>query len=303
MNGSFEFSLKSPDARPNRAPEYLRSRAARMLAALNSLPGHFYNRVNQQLLDAACSGLAVYVAFQLRFDGNVPAEFQHSMWTWMAALGAMRALAMRLTNAYRTIWRYFGLRDCAHFFLSSATPTLFLLALRIGSEFTRGLIPVPSSVLLLEFGLFSFLALGMRTLRRVSFEVAHQNARCPRALIVGSADTLATAVRQVISDVEVEVVGLLTPEPELHGSCVVGMPVLGSRGRRDDRSCRQAFRSGHLPPPWSGRLADLGAPAAAPRHVVAIKIIANEGVCMPTSEGCLLAGRLSLWAARSGARD
>ncbi len=228
MKVSSAFSLKPSVRGPIQRLGWPRLFVVRMLARLDSLPGYFYNRINQYMLDAACSGLAVYVAFQLRFDGDVPVQIQRSMWMWMIGFAAMRPLAMRLTNAYRTIWRYFGLRDCPHFFLSSAAPTLVLLALRLGSGFTRSLIPVPGSVLLLEFGLFTFLALGMRTLRRVSFEAARQSTPCLRTLVVGSADTLATAVRQVIADAEVQVVGLLTPQLELHGNCVVGMPVLGS---------------------------------------------------------------------------
>jgi FlaA1/EpsC-like NDP-sugar epimerase len=225
---SSQFPLKPPAGGPIRSLGWLRPYLVRMLTILDSLPGYFYNRINQQLLEAACSGVAVYVAFQLRFEGNVPVEIQRSMWMWMIGFAAMRPLAMRLTNAYRTIWRYFGLRDLPHFFLSAATPTLFLLALRVGSGTTRWLNLVPASVLLLEFGLFAFLALGMRALRRVSFEAARQNTSCPRTLIVGSTDTLATAVRQVINDAEVHIVGLLTAQPELHGNWVVGMPVLGS---------------------------------------------------------------------------
>lgn len=228
MKVSSAFSPKPSLRGPTRGLRWLRSPVVRALARLDSLPGYFYNRINQYLLDAACSALAMYVAFQLRFDGDVPVQLQRSMWMWMVGFAAMRPLAMRLTNAYRTIWRYFGLRDCPHFFLSSAVPTLVLLALRLGSGSTRSLIPVPGSVLLLEFGLFAFLALGMRALRRVAFEAARHRPSCSRTLIIGSADTLATAVRQVISDAEVQVVGLLTPQQELHGSCIVGIPVMGS---------------------------------------------------------------------------
>jgi len=228
VNPSPEVAREPELRRPTRGLEYLPSPVVRMVATLNSLPGFLYNRINQQLLDATCSSLAVYIAFQLRFDGDVPVEIQRSMWLWVIGFGAMRVLAMRLTDAYRTIWRYFGLRDCPHFFLSAATPTLLLLALRVGAETTHWLNLVPASVLLLELGLFTFLGIGLRALRRISFEAARKETLNPRTLIVGSADSLAAAVRQVISDAEVQVVGLLTPQPGLHGSCVVGMPVLGS---------------------------------------------------------------------------
>lgn len=226
--GSLDFSLKPPAARPSRGLGYLRLRVVRMLAALNSLPGYFYNRTNQQILDAACGALAVYVAFQLRFDSDVPLPLQRSMWLWMIGFAAMRPLAMRLTNAYRTVWRYFGLRDCPDFFLSSATPTLFLLVLRLGSGAHHWLLPLPASVLLLEFGFFAFFALGLRVLRRVSLEAARQYTHRPRTLIVGGADALAASARQLLCDAEIQVVGLLTPDQRLHGHCVAAIPVLGS---------------------------------------------------------------------------
>jgi FlaA1/EpsC-like NDP-sugar epimerase len=199
----------------------------RSCAVLNNrVPGRLFNRLTQVLLDGGCAGLAFFVAFQLRFDAAVPLRYRSIMLLWLVGLVVVRPLCIWALGAYASIWRYFNMRDMFSLSLAAALPSTILLFARIvlGTRFL--LMAIPISVVLIDLGLFLVLGATLRALRRAGFEYWRVTAaRRHRALLLGTGDTLASGVHQVSLHGDIELVGLLTPDRDLHGRRIAGFLV------------------------------------------------------------------------------
>ncbi len=206
-------------------------RFMRGCATLNSrVPGLLFNRITQLLLDGACAGLAFYLAFQLRFDGAVPAKYRSIMLLWLAAVIVLRPFCIWILGAYASIWRYFNLRDMFSLSVAAALPSTLLLFARIVMARTFWFMAIPISIVLIDLGLFLLLVGTLRALRRAGFEYWRVTA-APRhrAVLLGTGDTLASGVRQVSLQSDIELVGLLSPDRHLHGRRIAGFPVVELR--------------------------------------------------------------------------
>lgn len=200
-------------------------------AVLNErVPGLLFHRGVQLLLDSGAAALALFVAFQLRFDGAVPSRYRAIMLTWMVTIALMRPFTIWASGAYSIIWRYFNLRDMFLLSVSSAIPTGLLLFVRIVLARPKSVLSIPLSIVLIDFGLFLIFAAGLRAIRRAGFENSiRRSAQPQRALLVGTGDTLAAGVRQVSLHGDIELVALLSTDKELHGRRIAGFPVMDLR--------------------------------------------------------------------------
>ena len=191
------------------------------------VPQAFINRGVQLALDAVLCALAIFVAYQLRFDGNVPEAHRRVMWSLMLLLPFVRPLLMLSLGAYDAIWRYFNLRDATVLALSAAPPSVALLLLRyLVAQKLWGTV-VPASVIVVELGLYLGFASLLRILRRVTYEATRPAAteRC-RALLVGTEASLPKALRHLSGSGEIEIIGLLAPEEKLQGMRIGGFLVM-----------------------------------------------------------------------------
>lgn len=179
----------------------------------------------QVALDAVAAAFAMIDAFALRFDFHVEPMMQHSMWTWLSVVIVLRPLALHLSQSgYRAAWRFFDLRDGLVLAQRSLPVTLLLLLIRWSIP---GVPVVPYSVLVLEFASFLILASAMRITRRLAHEAVYHPSGRPRAIIVGSEKTLATAIHHFHACKEAHIVGLLSEDAHLSGLHIAGRPVLG----------------------------------------------------------------------------
>jgi FlaA1/EpsC-like NDP-sugar epimerase len=225
---SSSFIAKSP------AHDFIAKQCERLLRGcvlLNDrLPELLFSRLSQWLLDGAAAGLALFLAFQLRFDGAVPLRYRSIMLTWLAGIVVLRPACIWLLGAYASIWRYFNLRDLFSLSLGAALPSMLLLFARIGLAKTFPVMAIPISIVLIDLGLFLLLAATLRALRRAGFEHSRiTTAHRRRALLLGTGDTLAAGVHQVRLQGDIELVGLLSPDKKLHGRTIAGFPVMGLR--------------------------------------------------------------------------
>ena len=194
------------------------------------LPELLFSRLSQWLLDGGAAGLALFLAFQLRFDGAVPLRYRSIMLTWLVGIVVLRPVCIWLLGAYASIWRYFNLRDLFSLSLGAALPSTLLLFARIALARTFPVMAIPISIVLIDLGLFLLLAATLRALRRAGFEHSRiATAHRRRALLLGTGDTLAAGVRQVSLQGDIELVGLLSPDKKLPGRTIAGFPVMGLR--------------------------------------------------------------------------
>jgi len=191
----------------------------------NIIPRWIFHRNIQILLDALTAAIAMIHAYALRFDFQIPPKMQLSMWTWLCVGVFLRPSTLLLTRGYRSTWRFFDVRDGLYLALRSLPVTIALLLVR---WLVSGVPVVPYSVLILELGIFLVFASTLRITRRLAHEAIYRPSYRPRALIIGSETTLATAVNHLHSCKEAQVIGLVSEDERLIGIQIAGRPVLGS---------------------------------------------------------------------------
>src|SRR5213078_348899 len=124
--------------------------------------------VHQRVIDGVIAALALWLAFEVLFEGQIPASRTVQMWGLLLAVPLGRIAANELMRCYRTIWRYVGLHD-----------VIVLASAYAGSSFTllifRYAIPgvdlrIPLGVIVVELLLSFSGAAAARVARRILYE-------------------------------------------------------------------------------------------------------------------------------------
>lgn len=195
---------------------------------IDGLPRWFFSPGLQLAIDTVLALLAVRLAFELRFDWNIPLSHQPILWAWTLLLPVLRPVTVRLFGGHHVVWRYFGLHDALTLGIAALPCTLLMVVMRFGFYKTFWWAQIPAGVILIELGAFLALAAGIRALRRFTYEASGGAGRRVRALVLGTEHSLASAVRQVGRFSGIHIVGLLAMEEHLLGLLIGGFAVIGS---------------------------------------------------------------------------
>jgi len=181
------------------------------------------------LHDIAATAVAWWLAFWLRFNLEVPADFVHGFFftlPWVVGLYGILFLAMGL---YRGLWRYASLPDLRRILVAVsigalAVPALFTLA---------GLAwPAPRSAYLIS-PLLMILAMGGSRLAYRAWKehgfasVMHPSEATP-VIVLGAGSAGATLLKELSASRQWRVVALLDDEPAKRGGEILGVKVYGS---------------------------------------------------------------------------
>lgn len=197
------------------------------------------NRPVQYLLDlAACFGsfilaYAIRFEFQLRPDTLIRCLEQAS-WVVLLQFGALS-----VCGVYVFIWRYVGMAEVGAFVRAGAFSTLPILGLRLFLPDSLQEFRVPISIIVIDTVLAFGGVLGLRVLRRFSYEHyererrtgAHRAGR-KRALLVGAGRAGVLAAREILGrgDADIEVVGFVDDDRHKLNLSIQGIRVLGTTG-------------------------------------------------------------------------
>ncbi len=193
----------------------------------------FYSRTNQFILDGLIVGLSFYLAYQLRYAGHLPPNFQYQMSALLLPLVAGRLLTNFAFGLQRTPWRYVSIRDAGHIAGAYFAFSSFLFLLRFGLPEQWPLLRVPGTVITIELLLSTQGALAIRLLRRFVYERRSRRSKIQssqqprRLLLIGAGMMGSTVAKELASRPGVEVVGFLDDDPRKMGCLVAGVPVLG----------------------------------------------------------------------------
>jgi FlaA1/EpsC-like NDP-sugar epimerase/UDP-N-acetylmuramyl pentapeptide phosphotransferase/UDP-N-acetylglucosamine-1-phosphate transferase len=171
--------------------------------------------------------LANYLAFWLRFDGEIPA----SQWAafvdilpWLVVIRGLMFVPFRL---YEGLWRYTGIWDLRNIIGGVLCSTgLFYVIVRWG----LGAVEYPRSVVLIDALVLLVILGGIRLTRRILREFWHLD-QGKRVLIYGAGDVGATLVREMLNGAKPRYVpiGLVDDDPTIVGQRIHGVKVLGTR--------------------------------------------------------------------------
>lgn len=167
-------------------------------------------------------------AFVLRFDADIPPEYQEIMWDHMPAVLLIFGSGLWLFGIQQGLWRYVGLHDLGKILLASLTSAAVFYGVihQIG-----GITQYPRSVIILTGLLNGLYLAGIRLVVRGFREwlrMVGPTAR--RVLIVGAGNAAELLARDMLSDADYNSrpVGFLDDDPVKRKMKIHGIPVVGT---------------------------------------------------------------------------
>ena len=167
-------------------------------------------------------------AFALRFDADIPPEYQRIMWSYMPAVLLIFGSGLWVFGIQRGLWRYVGLHDLGRILtasLISATAFYGIVHLLLGHT------AYPRSVIILTGVLSGLYLAGIRLAvrgLREWLQIIGPTAR--RVLIVGAGNTGELLVRDMLADADYNSrpVGFVDDDPIKKRMKIHGIPVVGT---------------------------------------------------------------------------
>ncbi len=174
---------------------------------------------------------AYRLAFELRFDFQIPAEFEPIFWESLALLIGIRLTVDMLFRISTGRWRFIGVRDVVRLVAAVGVGSIGFFALTRILPFDPG---VPRAVLLAEAVLTTFLTAGLWILYRTAYETLRfqrsgQNGNARRMLIIGAGEAGNLLAREMNRmPTGMRPVGFVDDDRARRGIRLQGLPVYGS---------------------------------------------------------------------------
>ncbi|HUQ26398.1 MAG TPA: nucleoside-diphosphate sugar epimerase/dehydratase [Burkholderiales bacterium] len=179
--------------------------------------------------DVIAAGIAWLVAYWLRFNLDVPAEFAEVAFARLPLVIGLHAAVFWTLGLYRGMWRYASLPDLQRIVLAVGLAALAvpaLLAMLKLSDF------VPRSVYLITPA-FLALAMGGSRLAYRAWREGHLSSLVSKpqsapALVIGAGTAAAALLKELARSPQWRVVGVLDDDLGKRGAELVGVKVLGA---------------------------------------------------------------------------
>ena len=202
----------------------------------------YARKSTQVLIDLVVLSLALWIAFAVRFEGEIPTPMLHRLLVVWPAVVALQYGVLAWFGVPRFAWRYVGLREAVQVTGALGATFLLLLAFRLYAGVLGEGVPlvrfvlIPIGVLLIDHVLAYVGILGTRALwrirteRRQSHLVGRKGQKSTRTFLVGAGQAGLLIAKEIASrpDLGVEVVGFIDDDPNKLGMTVHGIPVRGT---------------------------------------------------------------------------
>jgi dTDP-glucose 4,6-dehydratase len=189
-----------------------------------------YSKTAQRLIDAAIVGLAWFAAYQIRFEGQVPAVNHRQLLLLLLPVVAAQIGTNALLGIYRYQWRYIRAEDALYIARAYLCVPTLLLLLRVFLGSSAKLFQIPLSVIATTFVLAVVGAICVRMARRLVYQrLSDQDDKgaARRFLLVGAGLHGVTVAREMVQHKGIKVVGFVDDDPEKQGAVIAGVPVIG----------------------------------------------------------------------------
>jgi FlaA1/EpsC-like NDP-sugar epimerase len=189
-----------------------------------------HSSLNQKLVDGFIAALSFCAALEAFYEGRVPAAAAQPMWILIPVLVLGQITVNTALGAYRSIWKYFGLRDAIARSRNHAIFASGLLLLRYVTPPPLTFLRIPAAVIVTQCLLSLLGALTARAARRLQYERSGRTLRTKRApavLLIGAGRVGAKTVSDIRPLLNLRPLGFLDDDPKKAGSVVSGLPVLG----------------------------------------------------------------------------
>ena len=179
--------------------------------------------------DVVVAGLAWLAAFWLRFNFDVPDEFQEAMLSRLPLIIGLHGVVFWVLGLYRGLWRYASMPDLQRIVVAVgiaalAVPAL-LTVLGLGALVPRSTYFIAPALLALVMGGSRLAYRAWREGRLMAVMVHPQAAP---VLVLGAGPAAAALVKELAAGVQWRVVGVLDDDRGKQGATVAGAKVLGA---------------------------------------------------------------------------
>ncbi|MCG3120351.1 MAG: UDP-N-acetyl-alpha-D-glucosamine C6 dehydratase [bacterium] len=175
--------------------------------------------------DVCSASLSLYLAFYLRFEGNIPATQMALFWKIALLQIPLRLICFFRFGLYRGIWRYASIEDLMTIFRAVSVSSLMAIAAAL---FSRTFGELPRSVFVIDWIFTVTFVGGIRFFWRVFLMSPFQPKGGKRVLIIGAGDAGESLLRTILlHGSDFHVVGLLDDNPTKKNMYLHGIPVLG----------------------------------------------------------------------------
>jgi FlaA1/EpsC-like NDP-sugar epimerase len=165
-----------------------------------------------------------YLAFWLRFDGDIPPHEVALWWRMLPWLVLIRAASFLPFRLFEGLWRYSSLWDLRNLV---AGVTGGSIAFYVVVHGVFGLVEYPRSVFIIDSMLLVFVLGGLRLVPRAYRDIV-RNGAGKRVLIFGAGDAGEMIVRDMMNYADYRPVGFLDDNTDKVGRRIHGVPVLGT---------------------------------------------------------------------------
>jgi len=190
-----------------------------------------YSRTNQLVIDGTLVALTTWLAYMIRFDGQIPDEYRRQLLMVLPFAVSLYLVSGYVSGLYELVWRFIGIRDAeaiAHGVMPAAIVSILYRVIDPAP------LPVPYGVLFIHsFLTFSAFVL-VRVTRRLLYDQAAARGRredAPRErkrlLLIGAGEAGLHLLHE-LSETEFKVVGFLDDDIQLQGRTIGGWRVLGA---------------------------------------------------------------------------
>ena len=184
------------------------------------------------LHDVAAAGLAWVASFWLRFNFDVPPDYERLMLALLPWELAVYAALFWVLGLYRGLWRYASLPDLQRI---AAVVGIGALAVPAVAAFVQAGIPVPRTVYVLTPVLVGLVMGGSRLAYRVWREgrlvpILTKPQATP-VLVLGAGSAAAGLVKELAMSPQWRVVGMLDDDARKHNAAVAGVKIYGAIDR------------------------------------------------------------------------
>lgn len=199
-------------------------------------------RLGLPLLDLALIAGGLFLAYVIRFDGRIRAQYRPKLPEIAAIWVVVRVFWLFIYRFYHQAWEYASIRELLVTGTAVTMGSLTLFAANFFLPFDGFPQRVPRSIFFIEWFLAMFLLGGSRLLIRIRHDAGKQQSNLhrenqatsaaktgKRLLIIGAGDAGALALREVQRSTDWQVVGFIDDDPKKHGQVVGGVRVFGGR--------------------------------------------------------------------------
>ncbi len=198
-------------------------------------------RASQGFIDAAALSIAFWLAFALRFEGDLPLQMlKRAVFTWPYVVGFQYVLLM-MFGVTRFAWRYVGLREATRLLLAVLAANLALFCLRLiamtvtprfgYAQYAH----IPGGVIISNAFLAFLGVSGVRVLRRMIGERVATSRRGKNreeiaTMLIGAGEAGVLVAKEIATrpDLGLRAVGFVDDDPLKVGSVVHGVRVMGT---------------------------------------------------------------------------